>query len=207
MKVYQATEIASVKDPSKLPETKFPEVAFAGRSNVGKSSLMNALLFRQKPLAPISKRPGRTRSIDFYFISDKKVVFVDLPGYGYAAVPGEKRALWQQLVEGYISNRIQLAFVIILVDARRGLEQQEWELVGWLQRVKADWFIVFTKADRLKQNERKGLVKAVSDLGYRENVHYLLASAKTKMGIHELWELIDKKVDYKRASLKLSWGF
>lgn len=203
---YRASKLASVKEPFKFPSSKLPEVAFAGRSNVGKSSLLNALLFRRKPLAPISKKPGRTRTIDFYLIAEKKIVFVDLPGYGYASVAGEKRASWQPLVESYLKTRTQLAFVILLVDAKRGLEKEEWELIGWLDNIKVDWFIVFTKADKLKQNERDKLKKTMSDLGYHENVHYFLVSAKTKVGIKELWRLIYERTDKKRTD-ELKEGF
>lgn len=207
MSDYRASKLCSVKEPSGFPENKLPEVAFAGRSNVGKSSLLNALLSRKKPLAPVSKKPGRTRGIDFYLIDEKGVVFVDLPGYGYASVSGKRRAHWQPLVESYLQARAQLAFVILLVDARRGMEQQEWELVGWLGSSKIDWFIVFTKADRLKQSERDRLKRAMSNLGYRESVHYCLASAKTKMGIGELWKLIEERAERKRRSDRLEEGF
>lgn len=198
MSDYKATKLASSREPFKFPRSKFPEIAFAGRSNVGKSSLLNALLFRQKPLAPISKKPGRTRAIDFYLVEEKKVVFVDLPGYGYASVSGEQRASWQPLVESYLKTRSQLALVIILVDSKRGIQKEEWELMGWLNSVKVDWFIVFTKADKLKQNERDRLKKAMSDIGYREDVHYFLVSARTRDGIKELWKLIEERADKKR---------
>ncbi len=207
MKVHEAERLASVRDPRRVPKTRLPEIAFAGRSNVGKSSLLNALLMRRKPLAPISKRPGRTRSVDLYLIRDRDLIFVDLPGYGYSAVSARERMLWQPLVEGYMRGRRQLACVIILVDSRRGPEQEEWALISWLNSLEIDWFIVFTKADKLNQSERAGLRRAMGELGYRENDHYLLVSAKTRSGLPALWKLIENMAERKRKELTGTLGF
>jgi len=199
--------LASVKNPRDIPKTDQPEIAFAGRSNVGKSSLLNALLFRKRPLAPISKKPGRTRSVDFYRLHDKDLIFVDLPGYGYSAVSKRERALWRPLVEGYLKGRRQLACIIVLVDSRRGPENEEWQLLGWLNELDINWFIVFTKADKLNQSERAKLKRAMNDFGYREETHYLLVSARTKSGLAELWKLIEDMSEKKRDELQRLAGF
>jgi GTP-binding protein len=145
----QAAYALSVHDPRELPAPGVPELAFAGRSNAGKSSAINALTGRTR-LAFVSKTPGRTQLINFFALG-KSAYLVDLPGYGYAGVPDEVRAHWEELVGGYIASRESLAAVVIVMDARHPLTALDRELIDWLKGANRRVHVLLTKADKLSR--------------------------------------------------------
>jgi len=150
MKVHRAEFRAAANTVASLPPPSLPEIAVAGRSNVGKSSLLNAMTGR-RGLARTSRTPGCTRGLMFFEI-DGWMSLVDLPGYGYASRSQSERSLWKKLVEHYLSTREQLAGVLILVDVRRGPETEEAELAGYLDSVGVPYAYVLTKVDKLKRS-------------------------------------------------------
>jgi GTP-binding protein len=145
----QAAYALSVHDPRELPPPGVPELAFAGRSNAGKSSAINALTGRRR-LAFVSKTPGRTQLINFFSLG-KTAYLVDLPGYGYAGVPGEVREHWKDLVGGYIANRESLAAVVVVMDARHPLTELDRTLLEWLTAANRQAHVLLTKADKLSR--------------------------------------------------------
>ena len=178
-------------DQVSIISTDFPEIAVAGRSNVGKSSLINSLLGVK--LAKTGQTPGKTRSINFYNV-DEKFRLVDLPGYGYAARSKDERNKWLKLVEKYISERENLKFVCHLVDFRHGLLKNDRELQEWLNSFGINIFVVFTKADKIS----KGKWKFTRDNYIKEGLFSidvpLITSAENKSGIDELKKFIDLKI-------------
>jgi len=174
------------------PEPTLPEIAFAGRSNVGKSSLINRLLSRKK-IARVSNTPGRTREINFFKVNDAFVV-VDLPGYGYARISKEKRAEWRPLIESYLAERSSLAGVLLLIDIRRGPQDEELDFVPWLEARKTPIVVALTKADKLAKNKRMlEIGKAKKALGLRRDPFPV--SAQTGDGLDALWRAVLALVD------------
>ncbi len=168
------------------PNVPLPQVAFAGRSNVGKSSLLNALLGRAG-LARVSRTPGRTRGIAFFEV-EGRYAFADLPGYGYAKVSREERGRWKELVEGYLGSCRLLRRVYLLVDARRGPGEEERMLAGYLaeRRIPHRW--VGTKADKLTPRERREAESRFTGGEWPvSGGRPVLVSARTKAGIDVLW--------------------
>lgn len=159
-------------------------MALAGRSNVGKSSLINTLVGAK--IARISQTPGRTRTLNFYAVGEG-LILVDLPGYGYAALPAAMRRLWQPAVEGYLAKRGSLAGVAVVVDCRRGLEAEERDLLAWLAHHRLPCCVVLTKADKLGQGERARSARAVAEEVGAEPVIF---SARTGLGREKLWRVI-----------------
>jgi GTP-binding protein len=135
------------------PETTLPEVAFAGRSNVGKSSLLNRLVHRKK-FARVSNTPGRTREVNFFKVNDR-FVFVDLPGYGYARISKERRAEWRPLIEGYLRTSEQLRGIVELLDARHDPTADDLKMLEFLGEIGVPTIVVLTKMDKLTPSERK----------------------------------------------------
>jgi GTP-binding protein len=165
-----------------------PEVAFLGRSNVGKSTLLNALV-GSNGLAFVSARPGCTQLINFYQV-DGGFRFVDLPGYGFAKVPQEIRSEWKGLIEAYLERRKSLRLAVLLLDARRGWMKKDVELREWLEANNRPYVVVVTKIDKLKsQKERHQSTKALRD-GYTGEL--LECSAETGRGVREIWQAIWK---------------
>src|SRR5262249_29171002 len=148
MKVSSVEFVGAAARPGTYPKLSYPEVAFAGRSNVGKSSLINRLLDRKA--ARTSATPGRTQQLNF-FVINKKLTFVDLPGYGYAQVSKQERGQWQKLIEDYLINSRNLRGVILIVDIRRGPEAEEEMLTDFLSYHQRPFLIVATKCDKLKR--------------------------------------------------------
>jgi GTP-binding protein len=168
------------------PGVSLPQVAFAGRSNVGKSSLLNALAGR-KGLAHVSKTPGRTRGIAFFEI-EGKFAFVDLPGYGYAKVSRDERETWKVLVEGYLSSCRLLKKAYLLVDSRRGPGDEERILAGYLSGLRVPYRWVGTKIDTIKAGGRNGVLSLFSGQEWlAQGGPPMLVSARTKEGIDALW--------------------
>jgi len=163
------------------------EVAFLGRSNVGKSSLLNALV-RQPGLAFTSSRPGCTQLINFYRIQDD-LRFVDLPGYGYAHVPLEERARWKNLIESYLLDRQNLTLSFLLIDARRGWMDMDLELKSWLEFHNRRYQVIVTKVDKLKSNNqlKAGLAVIGKEIPDRQLVPF---SAIDGRGVREIWQII-----------------
>jgi len=190
MKIISAEFIKSATKPSEYPLEKFPEVAIAGKSNVGKSSLINALVNR-KNLAKTSSSPGRTQMINFFRV-DGRLSLVDLPGYGYAKVPLEIRKTWKPMVESYLQTRPEIRLVILIMDARRGASADDLALLDWLDYHNIPSLIVLTKADKLSQIERARQKKALVGSPLLSGKTISFFSAMTGEGRDELWRLIQK---------------
>lgn len=154
-----ATYSLSVHDPRELPKPGIPEIAFAGRSNAGKSSAINTLAGRRR-LAFVSKTPGRTQLINFFSLAGQAYL-VDLPGYGYAGVPGEVREHWKHLVGTYVSTRESLAAVVVVMDVRHPLTSLDKTLLDWLQEARREIHILLTKADKLSRQAQQAAVAKV----------------------------------------------
>lgn len=179
--------------PSQFPADDVPEVAFAGRSNVGKSSLINALL-GGRSVARTSQTPGKTREINFFLINDR-FRFVDLPGYGYAKVPQSMRAAWRKTVERYFESRRSLRTVILLVDARRGPEEEETQLIDYCEHRGIVLDLVVTKVDKLGSNDRYKLRRhLIGDVGMRPD-RLLFVSATKNIGLKELWKTVYSRIE------------
>ncbi len=152
MQITSACFLTSVHSLRQLPEPDYPEIAFAGRSNVGKSSLMNAIIGRKK-LVKTSSRPGKTRGLN-YFLVNESIYFVDLPGYGFARVPEKEQAGWQELITGYLLQRNSLQMVVVIIDLRHPLKKMDRDLIDWLRYQQISTLPVYTKADKLSKNKQ-----------------------------------------------------
>lgn len=171
------------------PPPDRPEIAFAGRSNVGKSSLINILVNR-KGLAKTSSRPGRTQSINFFGLNDL-LYLVDLPGYGFARVPIQVKKSWQHMVETYLLKRSNLKAVVVILDIRRDPTSGDADLLEWLRQYQIDAIIVLTKADKISRQQarsRAGLIER--QLGKISAAGLTVFSAKTRQGKQEIWQII-----------------
>ena len=183
--------ITSAAKPADFPPGRLPELAVVGRSNVGKSSLINALV-GQQGLARTSRTPGRTRLLNWFEV-DGRFNLVDLPGYGYAAVDRDMRAGWQPLIEEYLSRRDVLAGVLLLIDVRRGPEEEELDFVPWLEEKKIPIVVALTTADKLPKNKRMlEVAKAKKTLGLKRDP--FAVSAQDGEGLDPLWRALDKLV-------------
>lgn len=183
MKIVSAELVVSATEPAHFPLEDLPEVAILGRSNVGKSSLINSLL-GEKRLAFTSSTPGRTRQVNFFRIN-QRFFFVDLPGYGYAKVVRSLRGVWQELIGVYLSERRQLKVSILIVDSRIGPTHQDLQRVGWLQEKPLPFFIVSTKADKLSRIELQKSLKHTQSLCM--NAPVVIYSAVHGTGYNEVW--------------------
>ncbi|RJR27784.1 MAG: YihA family ribosome biogenesis GTP-binding protein [Desulfobacteraceae bacterium] len=182
--------LGSAVDENQYPASLSPEIAFAGRSNVGKSSLINTLLNR-KNLAKTSSQPGRTRLINFFAIS-AYMVLVDLPGYGFARVPLQMKKSWRVMVERYLSRRANLKAVVVILDIRRDVTKPDMDLIKWLRHYKVPEIVVLTKADKLSRGQaairQAEIIRQMSALG--EFKDPVIFSSKTRQGRDELWKRI-----------------
>jgi GTP-binding protein len=188
MKITSAEFIASAAKPSQYPTVALPEIAFAGRSNVGKSSLINTLVNR-KHLVKTSSTPGRTQLINFFDIN-RRMGFVDLPGYGYAKVPVSVRKKWGPMIETYLSGRETLRGVVVIMDVRRIPRQEELNLLGWLNHYAIAGILVLTKTDKLSKNKQAHQHNLVARALDRPKNDFILFSAKTRRGRDALWNAI-----------------
>lgn len=187
MKITSVEFAGAAAQPGAYPKLSYPEVAFAGRSNVGKSSLINRLLDWR--VARTSTTPGRTQQLNF-FVVNNKLTFVDLPGYGYAHVSKQERQQWQQLIEGYLITSRNLRGVVIIIDIRRGPEEEEDALCDFLAYHKRPFLMVATKCDKLKRSELEQRRKALT--AQMDGYAPLLFSAETGSGKDELWHALVK---------------
>jgi len=189
MKIKSVAFVKSAVKPSQYPLPERPEVAFAGRSNVGKSSLINTLLGR-KNLVKTSSTPGRTQTLNFFLINDGFYI-TDLPGYGYARVPQGVRKKWGPMVETYLKSRTGLGAVVVILDIRRLPNQGDHDLLEWLAHYKIPEIVVLTKADKLKRNKQvhqRALI--AEDLG-RDPSLLSVFSATTGLGKQALWRALE----------------
>ena len=185
---------------STLPENDKLEIAFAGKSNVGKSSLINALMNR-KSFARTSSQPGKTQTINFYNIDDK-LYFVDLPGYGYAKVSLEIRAKWGKLIEKYLVNSKRLRIIFLLVDIRHEPSQNDVDMYNWILEYGFNPIIIATKLDKIKRSQISKNVSIIrKKLKAIENTPIIPFSALTKQGRDDIWEIIEDYMEYE-ASLE-----
>ena len=175
---------------SQLPPSTLPEVAFAGRSNVGKSSMLNAL-FGRKSLAKVSQKPGKTSTINFFAIDTAR--FVDLPGYGYARVAKSEKGRWAELIEGYFNQDRNFALVVSLVDIRHEAQQLDLNMIGFLQEAGLPFAVVLTKADKLSKNQQnKQAALLRRQLALPDDVPMLVTSSEKKIGFDNLRKLIEQ---------------
>lgn len=178
---------------SKLPENLFPEIAFAGKSNVGKSSLINGLLNR-KSLARTSSSPGKTQTINFYNIN-KNLYFVDLPGYGYAKVSQEIRNKWGKMIERYLHTSKQLKTVFLLVDIRHVPGENDVTMYDWIVSNGYEPVIIATKLDKIKRSQKDKNVKLIKEkLQVKPGTKIIPFSSVSKQGKEEIWELIQTTI-------------
>jgi GTP-binding protein len=179
-RIKSATYLKSVVDLKGLPRDRLPEVAFAGRSNVGKSSALNKLV-NLKKLAKISSTPGKTRMINFFLIN-KNLYFVDLPGYGYARAPKSMQKSWGKLVEDYLKERENLKGTVLLVDSRRGPMDPDLQLLEWLDHYGKNKLVVLTKKDKLSRSAALESARKTCEVLKLDSGSLVLFSAKTGEG-------------------------
>lgn len=176
---------------SKLPDNDLPEIAFAGKSNVGKSSLINGLLNR-KSLARTSAQPGKTQTINFYNVN-KNLYFVDLPGYGYAKVSVEIRAKWGKMIERYLHGSPQLKKVFLLIDIRHMPSENDCMMYDWIVDNGYEPVIICTKLDKIKRSQVQKNLKLIREkLDLVPGTTMIPFSAQTKQGRDEIWNLIEE---------------
>lgn len=180
---------------SKIPDNQLPEIAFAGKSNVGKSSLINALMNR-KSLARTSSQPGKTQTINFYNINDV-MYLVDLPGYGYAKVSESERAKWGMMIENYLHTSKQLQAVFLLIDIRHTPGANDKTMYDWIVYQGYQPIIIATKLDKLKRSQvQKALKEVRAGLGLKAGDVVIPFSSETKQGRDEIWALMDELVGW-----------
>jgi GTP-binding protein len=190
MHVHDATFVGSYSRPGEFPSSGWPEIAFAGRSNVGKSSLLNALLGR-RGLAHVSSTPGKTQTINFFAIN-QRWFFVDLPGYGYAKVPRPVQQRWRSLIEAYLTGRPSLRAVVLLLDPRRPPTELDRTMHAWLRAYDVPEIVVATKADQVPRGRRRAACDhIVAALGEAPDQTPVFVSSRTGEGRDDLWSRID----------------
>ena len=186
MNIKSAEFITSAVKPSQYPPLNYPEIAFAGRSNVGKSSLINTLVNRKR-LVKTSSTPGRTQLINFFDVNNS-VTFVDLPGYGYAKVPAAVRKKWGPMIETYLSTRETLKGVVVIMDIRRIPRQEEHDLIDWLNHLSIAGILVLTKTDKLSKTKQLKQQTAIAEALRINAGELILFSAKSRRGRDTLWD-------------------
>ncbi len=203
MKIQAVDFIKSCVSPEGFPRDRLPEVAFVGRSNVGKSTLINSLMNRKK-LAKVSRTPGKTRAINYFHVKTpgplvKGFYLVDLPGYGYAKVSKSLRSEWEPLLEQYMTQRAELRGVLLLLDAR-GLQEHDHFTLNWLREIGRQVVLVLTKCDKLTRNDRHRRVDLVrKELGLSPESVIIPYSSITHDGRDELWRVVRNLVTPERT--------
>jgi len=189
MKILSAEFVTSAQEPSQYPPEGLPEIAFAGRSNVGKSSLINVLVNR-KHLVKTSSTPGRTQLVNFFDINDY-CTFVDLPGYGYARVPASVKKKWGPMIETYLSGRKTLKGVVVILDIRRTPREEEHNLITWLDHYSIPCILVLTKVDKLSKTKQSNQRAATARALDVDPDDLIIFSAKTRKGREDVWRAIE----------------
>ena len=185
MKIFSANFKGSYAKPKQLPSDGLPEIAFSGRSNVGKSSLINCLLNRKK-LALTSSTPGKTRLLNYYTINDN-FYFVDLPGYGFAKVSRAERQTWQKLIESYITANEHLKGIIQIIDSRHGITTIDQEMLTWIHHLKLPALLIATKTDKLPKSKRGYLLKNIEQEAQKFGLSGIIPfSTVNKQGKYEI---------------------
>ncbi len=193
MEIKEATYVGSFPSHLKAPPPLKPEYAFIGRSNVGKSSLINTLLDR-KSLARVSKKPGKTQSLNFYLI-DKEWYIVDLPGYGYAKVSKKMRSKWEQMIQGYLLRRLTMQCAFVLIDSNVPPQKMDLDFINWLGKMFIPFALVFTKTDRLKPDELENNLNAFKKemlKDWNELPTHFITSSNSGEGKKEILSFIDE---------------
>ena len=195
-KLKEVIFVKSIVDQKNRPKPYLPEFAFAGRSNVGKSSLINCLVNRSN-FAHVSKNPGKTRTINYYQINDV-FYLVDLPGYGFARVSKSEKGSWQKMIENYLIQNHYLKTVFVLIDCRVGLKKSDLELFEWLHFHLIPFTIILTKADQVNRNgQAKRISELLATLRHVSRNQILIFSAKNRLGREELLaEILKKSEDH-----------
>ena len=189
MIVKSAEFVKSAAKRKQYPEYQLPEIAFAGRSNVGKSSLINCLLNRKR-LVKTSRTPGRTQLINFFKINDE-FSFVDLPGYGYAKTPRKVRESWGHMVQDYLFERKNLLAVVLAMDIRRVPREEELSLIRLVESLNLESVLILTKADKLSKNKQNNQKRIYTEMLHTEKEKLLLFSAKTALGKENVWQALE----------------
>mgnify|MGYP001302778393 CR=1 FL=1 len=189
MKIYQAEFVISAVSPKQYPQDNLPEIALAGRSNVGKSSLINRMIQR-KNLARTSSKPGKTQTLNFYRVNGQ-MYFVDLPGYGYAQVSQAMKREWGKFIERYILERKNLKLLIIIVDIRHPPSKDDLAMYEWTLHHGVPLCVVATKADKISKGKWPKHLKVIREhLGMPPDSHPIPFSSETGLGTEELWQQI-----------------
>lgn len=181
--------VKSATKPAEYTDPLFLEVAFAGRSNVGKSSLINTLINR-KSLVKTSSKPGCTQLINFFLVNGN-LSFVDLPGYGYAKVSKKVRTQWGPMIERYLTVRTTLRAIVLLIDIRREPQKEEMDLIGWFTVHSIPHLIVLTKADKLSKTKQQANISAIARCLGRQKEELISFSSKTRLGRDRVWKELD----------------
>jgi len=194
MKISSAEFIKSATKPSNYPPPELAEIAFAGRSNVGKSSLINVLVNR-KSLVRTSSTPGRTQLLNFFDINEGSFSLVDLPGYGFAKVPLSVKKAWGPMMRTYLERRECLKAVVFILDIRRVPREEDIKMLDWLEEFEVPTIPVITKIDKLKRGQRDKQIKEIADLAGLPTDAFSLFSALTREGKDDIWERIEDALE------------
>ncbi|HEX2954888.1 MAG TPA: ribosome biogenesis GTP-binding protein YihA/YsxC [Bacillota bacterium] len=191
MKIKNAQYVITAVKPEQYPNHRLPELAMVGRSNAGKSSLINTLV-GQKNLARVASTPGKTREINFYNL-DQQLFLADLPGYGYAKVSKEKKESWGEMIETYLNTREQLKLIIMLVDIRHAPSIDDQTMYEWIRSKGTPFIVVATKSDKIPRSQTVSRLKEIcSVLKMGEEEQAIPFSSVTKQGMNEVWKAIDR---------------
>jgi GTP-binding protein len=197
MLIHSAKYVISAASPAQFPKRPIPHFVFAGRSNVGKSSILNKILGR-KGLAKTSGKPGKTRYINYFLINDR-FYFVDLPGYGYAKVSKAERHSWQQLIEAYLTQTDHIRMLFSLVDARHDPSPLDTQLQDWLLHYHLPFKVLLTKSDKLSRNKAANQVNRHSRLLEVPRSDIILSSAETGLGVNTIWKSINEQLNQENS--------
>jgi len=200
MQIHSANYLISANRPGNYPPEGVPEIAFAGRSNVGKSSMINTLLNRRS-LVRTSSTPGRTQMLNFFDINGT-FVLVDLPGYGFAKVPLAVKKAWEPMVRTFLQTRQSLAAVVLLFDIRRVPREEDLQLLDWLEEFGIPTIPVITKIDKVSRNQRAKHLRAIAEATGLEKDDFSLFSSLNREGFDDLWERLEIALEEKADDLQ-----